>query len=414
MAQLHLTLSQDEILQLLSENREETFRKLLEDSLNSILKAESAEQLRAQPYERTEERAGSRNGFRERDLNTRIGTLTLRVPKHRDGQPFKTMIFDTYSRSEAALVTTMAEMVVNGVSTRKVKLVMEKLCGTSYSKSAVSEACKDLDSQVKAFRERPIEGRYPFLTVDATYFKVRESHRIISKALMIAYGTNENGIREVLGFGVYANESKETWMSFMKDLKKRGLKGLLMVTSDAHEGIRYALDQLFPNVPWQRCQFHFSKNIADKAPKKYQAGLRGELYEMFNAKTLQEARMKRDEILDSYRDVAETAMTCLDEGFESAMTAMILPAGMRRFYRTSNHIERLNKELKRRSKVIGIFPNEDSLLRLMGSVLIERHEAVQNGRAVFSKAHYEALLKSETPLRLVELAEEQHRLLLAA
>ena len=153
--------------------------------------------------------------------------LPLRIPKHRDGQPFKTMIFDTYSRSEAALVTTMAEMVVNGVSTRKVKLVMETLCGTSYSKSAVSEACKDLSSQVKAFRERPIEGRYPFLTVDAAYFKVRENHRIISKALMIAYGTNENGVREVLGFGVYANESKETWTSFMKDLKKRGLKGLL-------------------------------------------------------------------------------------------------------------------------------------------------------------------------------------------
>lgn len=413
MAQLHLTLSQDEILQLLSENREETFCKLMKDSLNSILKAESAEQLRAQPYERTEERAGSRNGFRERDLNTRIGTLTLRVPKHRDSQPFKTMIFDIYSRSEAALVTTMAEMVVNGVSTRKVKQVMEMLCGTSYSKSAVSEACKDLSSQVKAFRERPIEGRYPFLTADATYFKVRENHRIISKAIMITYGTNENGVREVLGFGVYANENKETWISFMKDLKKCGLKGMLMVTSNAHEGIRYVLDQVFPNVPWQRCQFHFSKNIADKAPKKYQAGLRGELQEMFNAKTLQDARKKRDEILEPYRDVAEAAMTCLDEGFESAMTAMILTSGMRRFYRTSNHVERLNKELKHRSKVIEIFPNVDFLLRLMGSVLIERHEAVQNGRAIFSKEHYEALLKSEAPLRLVELAEEQHHLLAA-
>ena len=140
-----------------------------------------------------------------------------------------------------------------------------------------------------------------------------------------------------------------------------------MVTSDAHEGIRYALDQVFPNVPWQRCQFHFSKNIADKAPKKHQSGLRGELQEMFNAKTLQDASKKKDEILDSYRDVAEAAMICLDEGFESAMTAMILPAGIRRFYRTSNHIERLNKELKRRSKVIGIFPNENSLLRLMGA-----------------------------------------------
>lgn len=270
MAQLHLTLSQEEILLLLNENRQETFRKLLEDSLNSILKAESAEQLRAQPYERTEERAGSRNGFRERDLNTRIGTLTLRVPKHRDGQPFKTMIFDTYSRSEAALVTTMAEMVVNGVSTRKVKLVMETLCGTSYSKSAVSEACKDLDSQVKIFRERPIEGRYPFLTVDATYFKVRENHRIISKALMIAYGTNENGIREVLDFGVYANESKETWMAFMKGLKKRGLKGLLMVTSDAHEGMRWI--RCFPMSPGRDVSSIFRRTSPIKLLKSINQG----------------------------------------------------------------------------------------------------------------------------------------------
>ena len=315
MAQIHLTLSQEEILLLLSENREETFRKLLEDSLNSILKVESAEQLKAQPYERTNERSGSRNGFRDREF--------------------------------------------------------------------------------------------------ATYFKVRENHRIISKALMIAYGTNEEGIREILGFGVYANESKETWTAFLKDLKKRGLKGLLMVTSNAHKGIRYALDQVFPNVPWQRCQFHFSKNITEKAPEKYQAGLRTELQEMFNAKSLKEARKKKDEILNAYGDVAQTAMQCLDDGFESSMTVMVLPVGMRRYFRTSNHIERLNKELKRRSKVIGVFPNEQSLQRLMGSVLMERNEVVSHGRAIFSKGSYQTLLKSETPQKLVELAQEQYSLLAA-
>ena len=411
MAQLNLTLTQEEILQLLSENRDDAFRKLLENCLNSVLKAESAEQLKADPYERTPERTGSRNGFRDRDLVARIGTMTLQVPKHRNGQPFKTMIFDSYSRSEAALVASMAEMVVNGVSTRKVTQVVETLCGKSYSKSTVSDLCKDLDKQVEEFRQRPITDRYPFMAVDATYFKVRENHRIISKAFMIAYGTTESGKREVLGFGVYPNESKETWKNFLLGLRDRGLSGLRMVTSDAHEGIRYALDQVFPGVAWQRCQFHFSRNIADKAPKKYQAGIRAELQEMFQCKTIEEARKKKDEIVNSYCDVAEASMKCLDEGFESSMTVMVLPSGMQRFFRTSNHIERLNKELKRRSKVIGIFPNEQSLLRLMGSVLMERNEILQSAKAIFSNTSYSAFMKSEASGKLAALAEEQHMLL---
>ena len=217
MAQLNITLNQEEILQLLSENSEECFKKLLQESLNGVLKAESAEQLQAAPYERTDGRTDSRNGFRERELTTRIGRITLRVPRHRN-QPFKTMVFENYSRSEAALVASMAEMVVNGVSTRKVSQVVETLCGASCSKSAVSDLCKDLDSAVKEFREHPLNGNYPFITLDATYFKVRESHRIISKALMIAYATSDEGKREIVGFGVYANESKETWREFLAPL----------------------------------------------------------------------------------------------------------------------------------------------------------------------------------------------------
>ena len=171
MAQLNITLNQDEILQLLSNNREEVFKKLLTESLNAILKAESAAQLGAEPYERSQERTDSRNGSRDRKLNTRIGTITLSVPRHRD-QPFKTMIFDNYSRSEASLVASMAEMVINGVSTRKISIVMETLCGTSYSKSTVSEVCKELDVIVHDFKNRPLDGIYPFMYVDATYFKV--------------------------------------------------------------------------------------------------------------------------------------------------------------------------------------------------------------------------------------------------
>ena len=410
MAQLNITLNQEEILQLLSENRDEAFREILQNSLNSILKAESQEQLQAAPYERANDRTDSRNGFRTRDLKTRIGKITLNVPRHRN-QPFKTLIFENYSRSEAALVTAMAEMVVNGVSTRKVTNIVETLCGTSISKSAVSDVCKDLDQEVMKFQNRPIEDRHPFLTVDATYFKVRENNRVVSKALMIAYSVNEHGKREILGFSAYRNESKDTWVDFLSGLKKRGLSGVLMITSDAHEGIRYAITKVFPNVPWQRCQF--AKNISEKAPKKYQAGLRSELTEMFNCKTVKEAREKRDEIIEEYRDIAESAMNCLDEGFESAMTAMILPAWMRKFFRTSNHIERLNRELKRRSTVIGIFPSEASLLRLIGSVLIDQNSLNQAHKAIFGPGSYKNLLGSNIREVLQHVAEEQATLMVA-
>ena len=412
MAQLNITLNQDEILQLLLVDREEAFRKLLQRTLNDILKVESQEQLQAAPYERSDSRLDSRNGLRDRELKTRIGRITLAVPRHRN-VPFKTLIFDNYSRSEAALVTAMAEMVVNGVSTRKVSRVIESLCGTSVSKSSVSEIYKNLDKEVESFRNRPLEGRYPFLTVDATYFKVRENNRVISKALMIAYGTNKQGHREILGFAAYRNESKDTWQDFLKSLKKRGLKGVIMITSDGHEGIIHAISEVFPTVPWQRCQFHFSRNVVDKTPKKYQTGIRAELQEMFACNTLKEARNKKDQIIQEYQDVAETAMSCLDEGFESAMTAMILPLGMQRFFRTSNAVERLNKELKRRSQVIGIFPNEESLIRLMGSVLIEQNSLSQSGKVIFKKESYEALLTSDVQEKLLVIAKEQATMLAA-
>ena len=406
MAQLNITLNQEEILQLLCNDRDEAFRQLLQNSLNSILKAESAEQLRAEPYERSEERTDSRNGSRDRDLTTRIGKITLRVPRHRN-QPFKTMVFENYSRSEAALIACMAEMVINGVSTRKVSQVVETICGETCSKSTVSDLCKDLDGKVNEFRNRPLEGNYPFLEVDATYFKVRENHRIISKAFMIAYGVNERGLREILGFSVSHAENKETWNDFLASLKARGLKGLLMVTSDAHEGIRDAVTRVFPDVPWQRCQFHFSRNISDKAPKKYQAGIRAELNGMFNSKDIREARQKRDAIIGEYQDVAASAVACLEDGFEDSMTVMTLPEQLRKYFRTSNHIERLNKELKRRSNVIGIFPNESSLLRLMGAVLIERNEVIQLQPVAFSRKTYTALISSDVPGQLVVIARQQ-------
>lgn len=413
MAQLNITLNQEEILQLLSNDRNTAFSKLLQDSLNTILKSESTAQLQAEPYERTENRTGSRNGFRDKPYNTRIGSIVLHVPKHRDGQPFHTLLFDNYSRSEAALIATMAEMVVNGVSTRKVSQVMTVLCGKTYSKSTVSAACKELDERVNEFRNRPLAGEYPFLTIDATYFKVRDTTRVTSKAFMIAYATNSDGHREIIGFSIYNKESKETWNDFLATLKKRGLAGVRMITSDAHEGIIDAIAKQFPDAAWQRCQFHFTRNILDKAPKKYQTGLANELHEMFACKTVEEARKYRDTIINYYSDVAEEAMNCLDNGFESSMSIMVLPICLHKFFRTSNQIERLNKELKRRSKVIGIFPNENSLMRLMGSVLVERNEILSVGRRIYKAEAYSKLIASDISLKLIEIAQEQRRLLVA-
>lgn len=409
MAQLNITLNQDEILQLLSGDRDEAFKKLLTESLNSILKAESAQQLGAEPYERTSERTDSRNGFRERELNTRIGTIVLTVPRHRN-QPFRTLIFDNYKRSEAALVTCMAEMVVNGVSTRKVTKVVETLCGTGFSKSSVSEVCKELDKSVYEFKNRYLDREYPFVFVDATYFKVRINHRVTSKALMIAMAINNEGRREIIGFESCDNESKKTWKAFFQSLKDRGLSGLKVVTSDAHEGIIYGLSKTFPNVPWQRCHVHFSRNVLEHAPSKYQTEIRDRLSAMYNSCSVEEAGRLRDAIIDDFSDVAEKSMECLENGFESCMTVMCLPKETRRYLRTTNVLERLNKELKRRSKVIGIFPNEQSIIRLMGSILLDTH----NSYSAQSKVHIPERDMKQLPEydeQLKQIAKEQYKMM---
>lgn len=409
MAQVNLTLNQEEILQLLSSGDSSlAFKELLTKSLNQFLAVESASQLKAEPYERNEERQDQRNGVRERPLTTRIGTITLQVPRHRN-QPFHTMLFENYQRSESALITTMVEMVIEGVSTRKVAKVMEELCGKEFSKSTVSEACKQLDVYVEAFRNRLIEpGRYPFLIADATYFKVREDHRVVSKAFMIAIGITASGEREVIGFDVYDDECNSTWISFIQSLKHRGLSDVMMYTSDAHPSIRRAMGMEFPNAVWQRCQFHFIRNILDAAPKAYKAGLETEIRETFNCETITDARKRCREVLDDYADVAEKSMEILENGFEDAMTIMMLPKEMQRPLRTSNLVERLNGELKRRSDVIKVFPNAASVLRLMGSVTIEYHEALLNKNKLFYQTSL-AKISAQTREILAELAHEQFK-----
>ena len=326
-------------------------------------------------------------------LYTRIGTLTLRVPRHRD-QPFHTLVFENYQRSETDLLVTLADMVVCGVSTRKVKHVVETLCGKSISKSSISKVCKVLDKDVKEFKNRRLSGFYPFVTLDAIYLKVRANHRIVSRALMVAYATNDAGRREIIGFDVYEEEFRRTWTDFLQGLKERGLVSPLMITSDAHKGMLHAIAKVYPLCPWQRCQFHFARNILDGVPKQYETAVSDKLRELFTCDTIGKARKKKEEIIEEYEPVAEKAMKCLDDGFESAMTVMILPNWIRKYFRTSNHLERLNREIKRRANIIGIFPNEESILRLIGSLLLELNDVKVVGKSIFSR---KTLKKMITP-----------------
>lgn len=411
MAQLNIILNQEEILQLLRESSTDGFKKLLQESLNGVLRAESSEQLQAERYERTEARTDSRNGTRERPLVTRIGRIELKVPRHRN-VPFKTLVFDNYKRSEAALVTTMAEMVVGGVSTAKVGRVMEEICGKSFSKQAVSEACSVLDSAVETFRHRRLENQYLFVMVDATYIKVREDHRVVAKALLVAMGLTAGGMKEIIGLSLEDAETNESWKRFLISLQQRGLKEVSMFTTDAHEGLVAALHEVYPSVPWQRCQAHFTRNIVEGAPKRLREGLRSELTEMFNCETIEDARLRRNEMIADYMQEAPKAMETLDTGFDDAMTVMVLPKNMRRCTRTSNYLERLNKEIKRRSRVVGIFPTATSAVRLLGAFLMEENDRW----ATMKKIYYTGALKElkEKEGILIELAQRQCRLALTA
>lgn len=413
MAQVNITLSQEEVLQVLAGNRDEAFKYLVERILNQIMLVESAEQLGAERHERTEERHDYRNGTRARTLNTRIGTLDLEVPRHRN-EPFHTLIFDNYQRSEAALIATMVQMVICGVSTRKVARVVETLCGTTFSKSSVSELCKRLDAEITAFRTRSLEKLdVPFLMVDATYFKARENHRIVSKAFMVAIAITSAGRRQIVGFDVFDTEDTYSWQTFFKDLKSRGLKGVSMVISDAHKAILNAIVHTYPDAAWQRCQVHFVRNILNDTPPRFQEGLKLELRKMFNARTVDDARALRDGIIDDYSPVAEKAMQVLDRGFEDAMTVMQLPEHLRTKLRSSNMIERLNREFKRRSDVIQVFPNPESILRLMGAVAIEQSDQMSTKQRMFSEKSF-AMIQTTVLPKLKALASTQQALLDAA
>jgi putative transposase len=388
MAQYNITITEELLHGLfLSNGRDEAFSKLLEEIFNQVLLSQSTEQIGAQPYERTEDRTAYRNGFRDRQLTTRVGALTLRVPRHRNDH-FSTELFARYQRSEQALVLAMMEMVINGVSTRKVEQITEELCGKKFSKSTVSALCKNLDPMVEAFRTRPLHCHYPFLMVDAIYVKVRENGRIQSRGLLIAIAVNEEGHREIIGFQLANSESESSWGELFSSLKDRGLKNVDLVTSDDHKGLVNAVRRHFQGTSWQRCQTHFSRNMLDHTPKALQPEVKEELRRLYESVDLESARKVRDQIIKTYESKAPKATALLDEAFDDITAVLALPLKYRKRLRTTNGVERLNQEIRRRERVIRIFPNAASVIRLMGALLMEHDEKWQTGRKYFDMALY--------------------------
>lgn len=393
MAEVNITLDHTFLHELFTgNNRNGSFSKLLELILNQILKAEATEQVNALPYERSNERNTYRNGYRDRSYTTRIGTITLEVPRLRNGE-FKTEVFNRYQRSEQSLILAMIEMVVNGVSTRKVKSITEELCGKSFSKSTVSSLCKQLDPEVKAFRNRPLNKKYPFVIVDAIYLKVREDKKVRSKGILIATAVNEEGYREVIGFQIADSESEISWSNFFSSLKERGLQNVDIVVSDSHQGLVKAIAKCFQGASWQRCQTHFSRNILAATPKRFQPAIKESLRNIYQANNIENARKALKETIDTFEKMAPNAIDILEEGFDDITTVISLPLKYRKRLRTSNSIERMNEEIRRRERVIRIFPNEQSAIRMIGALLIEHNEKWLSGRKYLYMEEYFQYLK---------------------
>lgn len=353
--------------------------KLVETVLNQILEAQVTEALGTQPYERSDERQGYRNGHRARTLYTRVGPITLQVPQTRDGS-FSTEIFHRYQRSEQAFVLALMEMTVKGVSTRKVSAITEELCGASFSKSLVSSLSVELDARVRAFNERWLEDCYPFILVDALFLKSRAEDRVVSRAALVVSGIREDGYREILGLRMGDTESTATWEETFRWLKQRGLKGVQFVISDAHGGLIEAVARHFQGATWQRCQVHLMRNLLAHAPTRVRAEVAAAAKRVLHAPDMNEARRQLAVFIERFSKRAPKAVACLEAGFEDAMAVMALPEKYRQRLRTTNMQERLNEEIRRRERVIRIFPNDESAWRLIGALLAEQNEVWQERR----------------------------------
>ena len=376
MTQVHFTLKKEDIQSLINESvSDDLSKKVLTSVFNELMEQERTEYINAENYERTDDRVTSRNGYYDRAYLTRVGNLELKVPRTRDGK-FSPSIFEKYQRNEKALLASMLEMYVSGVSTRKVTNIVEELCGKSVSKSFVSSLTKELDGMVEAWRNSSLEGTsYPYLMVDVLFIKVRENHRVVSKSCHVAIGITKDGDREIIGFIIQDTESEESWSNFFDHLKSRDLNGLKMVISDAHKGLVNAIKVSFPGISWQRCQVHFLRNILSSVPKKDSKSFREQAKAIFRLTCIDAARVAKNLLVEAYEEQPKYAKACriLDEGFEDAFQYSVNGIAHPRL-RSTNLLERLNEEIRRREKVIRIFPNVDSATRLIGAVLIDQQD----------------------------------------
>jgi len=360
-------------LKVLLKEDKDLLRELVNVAVQEILEAEMDETLGAGRYERSSARTGWRSGYYNRTLVTRVGKLELRVPQDRNGR-FSTEIFERYQRSEKALVSALAEMYVKGVSTRKVKAITEKLCGHHFSAQTISRINKTLDADLKRFANRRLDEEYAYLILDARYEKVRENSVVRSRAVQVAIGISWDGRRSILGVELANRESLTSWKDFLIGLKKRGLHGVEYVVSDQHEGLRRAIREILPEAAWQRCYVHFLRNSLDKLPKKGDDDCLTELRWLYDRRDIQEARQDLVAWLAKWQKRYRKLCDWVEENIEETWTFYRLPQRHYKHMRSTNMLERLNEEIKRRTRVVRIFPNEESCLRLVRALTTETHE----------------------------------------
>jgi transposase-like protein len=338
--------------------------------MNAAMVAERSEYLGARPYERSDNRSGYANGFKDKTVKSRLGALPLKVPQTRDCE-FYPQSLEKGLRSERALLLSIAEMYVQGVSTRRVKKIVEELCGMDVSSTQVSRAAAELDELLIAWRERDL-GVYRYVILDAQYEKVRQGGQVLDAAVLIACGVDADGRRDVLGCSVSLSEAEVHWRTFLTSLKDRGLYGVEFIVSDAHEGLQAARRAVFPSVPWQRCQFHLQQNAGHYLPSvAMRVPVAADIRAIFNTPDQHEAERLLEKFVERYQATAPKLATWAEEALPQGFTAFNLPATHRRRLRTTNLVERLNEEIKRRTRVARLFPNEASCLRLVSAVLME-------------------------------------------
>jgi putative transposase len=367
------------VVELLVEHGFEGMAQGMQILLNEAMKLERSAVLGAHPYQRTESRRGYANGFKPKSVNSRLGKLELQIPQARDVE-FYPSALERGERSERALKLAVAEMYVQGVSTRKVAAITQELCGLDVSSSQVSRATQLLDEELEAWRTRPL-GETPYLILDARYEKVRHGGSVVSLAVLVAIGITPEGKRIILGTSVSLSEAEVHWRDFLASLQDRGLHGVRLITSDNHAGLKEARQGRFHGVPWQRCQFHLQQNATRYVPK---VALRGQVADdlraVFNASDLAEAERRLQLAIQRYAASAPKLSAWLEANVPEGLAVFQLPAAHRTKMRTTNMLERINKEIKRRTRVATLFPNEDSVLRLVSAVLVEITEDWETGK----------------------------------